>query len=85
MFIPPDSIPPGAEFILVALVPLGLLVFLKLPLLATMQLGILIGLGYAVIATVRRKGWPKQILVWLFPAVYVVGTFATNLWLLFLR
>lgn len=85
MFIWPDSIPPGAEFIILALIPLGVLVIAHLPLAATLQIGVITGVLIATTKLARRKELHGSWLVAGLPAAFVVSTFATNLMLLFWR
>ena len=85
MFFWPDSIPPGAEYAILVIAPLGLVVAAKAPLLALLQLGILAFLAYATCSIVRAKDWPRSSLAILLPIAYICGTFVSNIGVLLLH
>ncbi|MBB6430497.1 hypothetical protein [Algisphaera agarilytica] len=79
MFIWPDSIPPGVEFIFFAIFPMGLLLLTEAPLMALGQLNMLAAAIMAVIYVVQKSSLSNA---WLVPALlttYAVINFATNL------
>lgn len=83
MFIWPDSIPPGAEFVIFAVIPLSLLIITHLPLAATLQIALIAGFLIATTKLTRRKEFRMTWLVVWLPMAYMVSTFASNVMLLF--
>ncbi len=78
MFVWPDSIPPGAEYIFVSLVPLGLLNADRFPFFTAIQVASIALLAWAAVLAWRRFARARLSMALLFVG-YPVVVFATNL------
>ena len=78
MFIWPDSLPPGSEWLILATVPLGVVRPDGYPTFAAIQVGLIFAAILVAVTAVRRlaiaRGW-----LWLIvPGVYLIVVFSTN-------
>jgi len=78
MFIWPDSIPPGLEYLILATIPLGILVILKWPFAAGIQVLFVLA-SVAVSGAVARKAKSPFRMFFVVLGAYLASTLASNL------
>lgn len=82
MFMWPDSIPPGLEYLLVALMPLSMFNPGRFPLLTMLQFGLIF-----ILACVTFTAWLKfkrlKTSIAISMVIYPITVFATNLFIFF--